>query len=254
MARVLIIGAGFAGLKAARELEAAGIEVEIFEARDRVGGRAWTDQRMDRPLEMGATWVHWFQPHVWPEIQRYGLSLVASPDYDRAYWKSQGQVHEGAEADLDALLARPQAKIFDGSREFFPRPFDPLYVLRDDYDGPADVLLAEGSGGTGQEPFGPKTLVCPLETRHRAAAALVGGLASRGGDRAPLPTVATMVLGNLVIYAFGLGYLMWSLHLGLGGAWEIGMKNYLLGDALKIALAAGVLPGAWRLVDALHRR
>lgn len=45
-------------------------------------------------------------------------------------------------------------------------------------DGPADVLLAEGSGGaTGQEPVGPKTLVCPLETRPRAAAALVGFLA-----------------------------------------------------------------------------
>lgn len=139
MTTVLIIGAGFAGLKAARELEAAGVDVEIFEARDRVGGRAWTDDRMDHPLDMGATWVHWFQPHVWPEIQRYGLSLVASPDYERAYWLSQGTVHEGPEADLDAVLARPQAKIFEGSREFFPFPFDPLYVLGADYDGPGDV-------------------------------------------------------------------------------------------------------------------
>src|SRR5699024_3914674 len=139
MTTVLIIGAGFAGLKAARELEAAGVDVEIFEARDRVGGRAWTDDRMDHPLDMDATWVHWFQPHVWPEIQRYGLSLVASPDYERAYWLSQGRVHEGPEADLDAVLARPQAKIFEGSREFFPFPFDPLYVLGADYDGPGDV-------------------------------------------------------------------------------------------------------------------
>jgi hypothetical protein len=45
-------------------------------------------------------------------------------------------------------------------------------------DGPADVLLAEGPGGTGGEPVGPKTLVCPLETRPRAAAALVGFLTS----------------------------------------------------------------------------
>lgn len=86
------------------------------------------------------------------------------------------------------------------------------------------------------------------------AAGLVGALASRGWDRSPLRTVATMVLGNLAIYAVGVPYLAWSLHVGLGTGWDLGMKNYLLGDALKIALAAGLLPGAWRLVDALHRR
>jgi hypothetical protein len=44
-------------------------------------------------------------------------------------------------------------------------------------DVPADVLLADAPGGSGQEPVGPQTLVCPLETRPRAAAALVGFLA-----------------------------------------------------------------------------
>jgi biotin transport system substrate-specific component len=87
-----------------------------------------------------------------------------------------------------------------------------------------------------------------------AAAGLVGALASRGGDRSPLVTVATMVLGNAVVYLFGLAYLMLDLHIGLATAWDIGMKNYLLGDGLKILLAAGVLPIAWRGVDALHRR
>lgn len=86
------------------------------------------------------------------------------------------------------------------------------------------------------------------------AAALVGGLASRGGDRNPLPTIATMVLGNAVVYLFGLAYLMYDLSIGLGAAWDIGMKNYLLGDAFKILLAAGCLPLIWRGVDALHKR
>ena len=85
------------------------------------------------------------------------------------------------------------------------------------------------------------------------AAALVGALASRGGDRSPLPTIGTMVLGSLVIYAFGLAYLMYDLGIGLEAAWDIGMKNYLLGDALKILLAAGCLPAIWRGVDALHK-
>lgn len=85
------------------------------------------------------------------------------------------------------------------------------------------------------------------------AAALVGALASRGGDRSPLRTIATMILGNAVVYAFGLAYLMFDLHIGLGTAWDIGMKNYLLGDGIKILLAAGCLPALWRGVDALKR-
>ena len=85
------------------------------------------------------------------------------------------------------------------------------------------------------------------------AAGLVGALASRGGDRNPVPTIGTMVLGNAVIYAVGVPWLMVSLHVGLGAGWDLGMKNYLLGDALKILLAAGALPVVWRLVDKLHR-
>ena len=86
------------------------------------------------------------------------------------------------------------------------------------------------------------------------AAALVGALANWGGDRNPLPTIGTMVLGNAVIYVFGLAYLMYDLGIDLGAAWDIGMKNYLLGDAIKILLAAGCLPAIWRGVDALHKR
>lgn len=86
-----------------------------------------------------------------------------------------------------------------------------------------------------------------------AAATLVGALASRGGDRRPLATIGTMVVGNAVVYAFGLAWLMGDLHIGLSTAWAIGMKNYLVGDGLKILLAAGVLPLAWRGLDRLHR-
>ena len=86
------------------------------------------------------------------------------------------------------------------------------------------------------------------------AAALVGAIANRGGDRNPVPTVGTMLVGNVIIYAIGVPYLMWNLHIGLGTAWDIGMKNYLFGDALKILLAAGCLPLAWRVADAVNKR
>ena len=130
-AHVAIIGAGFAGLVAARELEAAGVSVAIYEARDRIGGRAWTDERMGMPLEMGATWVHWMQPFVWTEITRYGQGIHPSPDVSDACWIADGHVRTGTEEDLDEQLSALQAKIFEGSREFFPYPHDPLGILED---------------------------------------------------------------------------------------------------------------------------
>ncbi|HZL16456.1 MAG TPA: FAD-dependent oxidoreductase, partial [Polyangia bacterium] len=55
---VLIIGAGVAGLTAARDLTAAGARVLVLEARDRLGGRVLTHHTPDGPVELGAEFVH----------------------------------------------------------------------------------------------------------------------------------------------------------------------------------------------------
>ncbi len=55
---VIVVGAGFAGLAAARALVAAGVDVIVLEARDRVGGRVWTRPAADgTPLDLGAQWI-----------------------------------------------------------------------------------------------------------------------------------------------------------------------------------------------------
>lgn len=79
-------------------------------------------------------------------------------------------------------------------------------------------------------------------------AALVGTLASRGGDRTVLRSASTMALGSVLIYAFGLPWLMANLHVGLARGLALGVTPFLLGDAIKVALAAGLLPTTWRLV------
>lgn len=80
------------------------------------------------------------------------------------------------------------------------------------------------------------------------AGAVVGALASRGGDRSPLRTVLTMTLGTVLIYAVGVPWLMAMTHSGFGAALSMGVRPFLIGDALKVLLAAGLLPGVWRLV------
>jgi len=85
------------------------------------------------------------------------------------------------------------------------------------------------------------------------AAGLVGWLADRGWDRRAARSLPTMVLGNLVIYAFGATWLAHALGVGAPQAWDLGVKDFLVGDAIKILLAAGLLPAAWKLVDAVRR-
>jgi biotin transport system substrate-specific component len=83
------------------------------------------------------------------------------------------------------------------------------------------------------------------------AGALVGALARRGADRSPLRTAGAMVLGNLAIYAVGVPWLAVTAHVSLAQAASLGLYPFLLGDALKIAVATGLLPAAWKIAG--HR-
>ena len=56
--QILVIGAGIAGIAAARGLKAAGFPVRVIEGRDRVGGRIWTDRSLGAPVDLGASWIH----------------------------------------------------------------------------------------------------------------------------------------------------------------------------------------------------
>ncbi|MEU3653127.1 biotin transporter BioY [Streptomyces sp. NPDC032161] len=79
------------------------------------------------------------------------------------------------------------------------------------------------------------------------AAVVVGALARRGGDRSVLRTAGTMALGSAVIYAVGVPYLALSTGMSASAAIAAGLVPFLLGDALKAALAMGALPAAWKL-------
>src|SRR2546428_11578389 len=78
---VIVIGAGAAGLVAARELAGAGLSVRVLEARDRVGGRAWTDREtLGVPIDRGGAWLHSAERNPWaPYARERGFTILDRP-------------------------------------------------------------------------------------------------------------------------------------------------------------------------------
>ena len=114
---VIIVGAGLAGLVAARELSQRGRSVAIVEAKDRIGGRAFTAKIDDGNYEIGGTWIHWSQPHIWSEMTRYGFSIIES---------------EGADSDrIDLLLDQGRRRKTIPTADFEPKLFELINAFND---------------------------------------------------------------------------------------------------------------------------
>ena len=78
------------------------------------------------------------------------------------------------------------------------------------------------------------------------AAIVMGYLAERGMGRTVVSTIAAMVIGNCVVYLCGALWL--ANFIGFGQAIVMGVLPFLYGDALKLVVAAGLMPWAWRVV------
>lgn len=78
---VLVVGAGMAGLSAARSLADAGWPVRVIEARDRIGGRVHTNRDWGVPLEMGASWIHGTTDNPLMELAHHARAELVSTDY-----------------------------------------------------------------------------------------------------------------------------------------------------------------------------
>src|ERR1700761_3733834 len=75
-AEVIVIGAGMAGLAAARALAERGVRVTVLEARERVGGRVFTRHADGATVELGAEFVHGRAPELWALIEETGVETV----------------------------------------------------------------------------------------------------------------------------------------------------------------------------------
>ncbi|MBX3014869.1 MAG: FAD-dependent oxidoreductase [Caldilineaceae bacterium] len=81
---VIVVGAGMAGLVAARLLHDSGCQVTVVEARNRLGGRIWTDQRWGAPCDLGASWIHGADNNPLTNwSQSLGIDLAVTSDETR---------------------------------------------------------------------------------------------------------------------------------------------------------------------------
>ncbi|MEU0196971.1 MULTISPECIES: biotin transporter BioY [unclassified Streptomyces] len=81
------------------------------------------------------------------------------------------------------------------------------------------------------------------------AATVVGALARRGADRSVWRMAGTMLVGEAIIYAVGVPYLALARDMSATAAIAAGLTPFLIGDALKAALAMGALPSAWKFAN-----
>ena len=101
---VLVIGAGMAGLVAARLLHDSGFLVTVLEARNRLGGRLWTDHTLGIPCDLGGSWIHGADDNPLTEwCATLGIPLFYTADEDRFVYEN-GQAQE--RSTLEKLAER----------------------------------------------------------------------------------------------------------------------------------------------------
>jgi biotin transporter BioY len=105
-------------------------------------------------------------------------------------------------------------------------------------------FFAGGTGGIGVL-LGP---TAGYLVTFPAAAYVTGAFAEHGWDRRFLTAAAAMAIGSAVILLGGWAWLMTAMKATPSGAFKVGVAPFLIGDVVKILLAAAVLPTGWALL------
>ena len=186
--RVIVVGAGIAGLAAANALRHAGLEVTVLEARDRIGGRLWTVDLADGVADLGGSWIHTpiGNPLTrWADAigveRRPGNVLAAAVGWDPLGGRISG-------SEMDSLLEHG----WDAIWELRPALLDALgpdATMRRALDWLADAAPAGAEGATS----GPASARCCGRPSSRTPA---GRSTTSRCAASPPPRSTTRAMGS----------------------------------------------------------
>jgi len=226
---VAVIGAGVAGLAAAGELRKKGLRVEVYEARDRVGGRVLThrDPRFPLPLELGAEFIHGEAAETERILREAGLSSL---DVAGDHWRAdRGTIHPAEDfwGRVDRILKRIDPEGED-------RSFNDFLARR----------RPGGASGTAAR-AAAREFVTGFHAADPAQLSILS-IAPEGGED---PSESASRLGRVVegydrVPAWLARDLEGGLHLGTPVseiAWERGRAGLTLGSGKRVTARAAVI-------------
>ncbi len=150
---VAIIGAGGAGLTAARELTAAGLRVALLEARGRIGGRAFTDDSsVGVAWDRGCSWLHASEVNPWVAYARANGFEVQPDRLPRHIYDGSGRMSPRATSALDRLQERMRAEIVAAGRRGLDIAADQALTQATRADPWYPMALASMTAWEGVEP------------------------------------------------------------------------------------------------------
>jgi monoamine oxidase len=125
---VIIIGAGGAGLTAAKELLAAGINVLVLEARDRIGGRAFTDTSLGVPWDRGCSWLHASDVNPLVAYAQQNNFQVFADKFPRQVYEASRRMGDAETAGLRAVRERMAREMGDAARHGLDIPAEAAFT------------------------------------------------------------------------------------------------------------------------------
>ncbi len=189
-----VIGAGMSGLTAAKKLADAGVDVTVFEARDRIGGRVWTNDSLGPALDLGASWIHGVEGNPLVALSdAVGQTRLATGDKFVIRGRGGAVLTDQSAPDWLETVAGVQHTIGADADQIN----NIAYWFVDDYSG-GDVKFLDGYGGifqalTGDYRVQLSTVVKQIDYDDNGASVRIAGDQRENFDA----VIVTLPLGVL---------------------------------------------------------
>ena len=149
---VLVIGAGGAGLTAAKELAKSGVSTLVLEARDRIGGRAFTDTSLGVPWDRGCSWLHSSNINPWVTYAKQNGFDVLPDHFPRQFYDGARRMDGAETAGYRAITERMHRELDRAGRRGLDIPAEAAMTQATLADPWYPMAMEDLTGWEGIEP------------------------------------------------------------------------------------------------------